>query len=58
MVDEWISLLRPAVMHPFSIAARFHQTGALEVREVSRHFRLHHAQCVGQFADARLATRQ
>src|SRR6266480_2652275 len=29
MTDERISLLRPAIMHPFSIATPFHQTRAL-----------------------------
>jgi hypothetical protein len=45
-------------MHPFPITARFHESGAFEMSEVTRHFGLYHSQGIGQFADAGFATRQ
>jgi hypothetical protein len=45
-------------MHPFPIAARFHQTSALQMSEVTGHFGLYHAQCIGQFADTRFSVCQ
>lgn len=52
-----IAVLRPAIMHPFPIAACFHQSCAFEMSEMPRHFRLHDTQGVGQLAYARLAAR-
>jgi len=51
-------MFRPVVMRPFPVTARFHKSGAFEMREVPGHFRLHYAQGIGQFADAGFATRQ
>ncbi len=58
MADERIAVFRPAVIHPFPIAARFHQASTLEMREVARHFGLHEPQGIGQFADAGFARRE
>ena len=56
MTHEWIAMLRPSVMHPLSVACGLHQTGALQVSQVARHFGLHYAQGIGQFADTGLPT--
>lgn len=56
VMHQWIAMLRPSVMHPFSVACCFYQAGALQVSEVTRHFGLHYAQGIGQFADTGLAT--
>ena len=48
----------PTIMHPFPITACFHESGAFEMGEVTRHFGLYHSQGIGQFADAGFATRQ
>jgi hypothetical protein len=58
VADQRITMTRPAIMHPFPIAVRFHQAGALEESEVPGHFRLDHAKRVRQFANARLTARE
>jgi hypothetical protein len=47
MTHERIGVLRPAIMHPFTVAARFHQPRALQMSQVTRYFWLHHPQRIG-----------
>jgi hypothetical protein len=47
VTHERIGVLRPPVMDPFTIAARFHQPCALQMSQVTGHFWLHHPQCIG-----------
>ena len=55
VTNKRIAMLHPAIMHPFAIATCFHQADPLQVSQVTRHFRLHHAQRIGQFADTGFA---
>src|SRR5919198_772565 len=55
MPHQRVAMLCPAVMHPFTIPARFDQPSAFKMPEMPRYSRLHHAQRVGQFTNARLA---
>jgi hypothetical protein len=45
-------------MHPFTVAPRFHQAGSRQVSQVTRYFRLHYAQSIGQLADTGFAGRE
>jgi hypothetical protein len=45
-------------MHPFTVAPRFHQTGPLQVSQMTGDFRLHHPQRIRQFADTGFARRE
>lgn len=51
-------MFRPAVVRPFPVTACFHKSGVFEMREMTRHFRLHYAQGIGQFADTGFAAGQ
>ena len=35
VTNERIAMLRPAIMHPFALAACFHQAGALQMSQVT-----------------------
>jgi hypothetical protein len=55
MPHERIAMSCPPVMHPLPVPLRLDQAGAFQMPQMSRDFRLHDAQRVGQLADARLS---
>lgn len=55
MSNQRIAVPGPAIMDPFSVAPRLDQAGAFEMSQVSRDFRLHYPECIGQLANACLA---
>ncbi len=51
-------MLRPAIIRPFAIPPCVHQTGAFQLSQMSRHFRLDEAERISQVANAGLAAGQ
>ena len=55
---QGVRVFGPTIVHPFPVSPGLDESGAFEIREMSRNLRLDYVEGVSQMTDAHLAARK